>query len=955
MSIPPFSPPLNNDSDDIWGTLDLNALAPSELVPGVEIEYILNLPPVPALVSQEDQAVTEFESFLKEEVVCILRGKSPRKEELQKLLLKTQNLVCSPEKLQFLCDLAAQLLSGKESFSCQYEAPPYNLPVPFSVNWIPYKPVSITANNPALLALLQNQILGSCHQPFYSDLLGHVIMEMAKNGMNISTCLNIDQQHKSYEYYLSYGQIFLIFFPNHVTGVCQSNPEVDFSQLFSMLTSKLRFNERDLRLDNRCYQNLFPLLDTLVLSRTLTSLVQVAKSDKINLAIVNYLAPLLIHGVIRIETMLSEHILYSVLESIAYLQEIKTVSSLSLIVFEAMELIQKNSPDFANKVLQIPYFDKMREGNGLQIPSDYSAHLKRKEYIYRATARFDSYLLRDLYVSQGVDWMKQRISDEEVQRLRSENTPKLPLAKHLFHCMSRPGMHVIEIDSWEQQKSLPKLVQDTLIPGMIAGWMVAKKQMDTRQLVSHYLGLAETFSKNVPPSYLADSFARAFLGLIAHMDATVLWDKFGSLYEVFFRTARFDQALQVPIEEVVPYLVANPEKRLQLQDTIQTVRRRLQKTEYGSMLREILTKLYNANGTPGELKVALQHFSQPCKNVTGGAGNKFAEVLMRGFLNSLRYDVTEVLQQYPESVLKYLIDLPLSVQVCTDFKGISLMNFFTTKFTHVQSYICITTREAFQKVAGYPPLASKVRYEKLARVPLYGLPNKGNTCFINAALQGLFCQKMFQERVKQAVAEKHKPLQEAISSLMTQKEVDASLTQVIAILFQSIADLKNGQGKTHDVTPVLEELLEVFQYPLKHQVTYEGLEEFSHLKSVKTNPLYVLQVPLVQENTLQGLLDKVLTAKEEVRDKNNVWKATDEKGNEVPVDKYQIIHSLQEPLPDMLVVQLKRSELNSTPVALSTPLRIGSSHYKLSACIHYDALFKALHSKCLEGWPLVSL
>jgi hypothetical protein len=182
--------------------------------------------------------------------------------------------------------------------------------------------------------------------------------------------------------------------------------------------------------------------------------------------------------------------------------------------------------------------------------------------------------------------------------------------------------------------------------------------------------------------------------------------------------------------------------------------------------------------------------------------------------------------------------------------------------------------------------------------------------------------------------------------------------KVVTKLFELVPDIKDQPGIFHDVTPVLEVILEKLNYSLQWDETYSAIGETELLvqRQTKRHPLFVLPVPMQQGMLLQTLIEQAL-ATEEVHDENNRWnEALTHDGEKYPLADYCTKHTLVEPLPDMLVIQLKRwkwDELamdlvkDSAEIVCANPINIGSSSYTLKACIQQNHIFMHYHAEVL--------
>jgi len=236
-----------------------------------------------------------------------------------------------------------------------------------------------------------------------------------------------------------------------------------------------------------------------------------------------------------------------------------------------------------------------------------------------------------------------------------------------------------------------------------------------------------------------------------------------------------------------------------------------------------------------------------------------------------------------------------------------------------------------------------------SKLPIKGFLNKNNTCFINAALQALFCTRMSKELFNKTFPEgglEH-TLQRLKTLYTTDFDLDDTYEKLIKHLFETVPDIKNGLGKFHDVVPVLEEILDKLKYPLQWDETYSALGDVQLLIQSKTkrHPLFVLPIPMRTGANLQELIDQA-QALEEIHDENNRWnEATTVQGQVQPLSDYSTKHTFIEPLPDMLFVQLKRwkwDELafdmvkDTAEIVSNGPITIGATQYTLKAVIHQN-------------------
>lgn len=270
----------------------------------------------------------------------------------------------------------------------------------------------------------------------------------------------------------------------------------------------------------------------------------------------------------------------------------------------------------------------------------------------------------------------------------------------------------------------------------------------------------------------------------------------------------------------------------------------------------------------------------------------------------------------------------------------------------------LTTSTSQEKLPVVPKILSKPNLN----LPFQGFPNKNNTCFINSGLQALFSIPKFQELLKTPLPQDkkykqwetlHKALNDLLVLHATQTDLNAPLNTVLTELFSHVPDIKGQLGAFHDVTPILEAILEIVNYPLQWDETYRGLDQNNHLTSTTRRPLFVLPVHMKENEQLQELINQALSV-EEVHDKDNIWKATNAEEEQVPLADYATLHTLVEPLPDFMIIQLKRwrwdKELvdhvkDTGPIQITPELKIGSSRFALKACIHQNHMLMHYHAE----------
>lgn len=269
----------------------------------------------------------------------------------------------------------------------------------------------------------------------------------------------------------------------------------------------------------------------------------------------------------------------------------------------------------------------------------------------------------------------------------------------------------------------------------------------------------------------------------------------------------------------------------------------------------------------------------------------------------------------------------------------------------------LSTSSTAEKSPAVPKLLAKPNL----KLPFQGFPNKNNTCFINSGLQALFSIPKFQELLKTPLPQDkkykqwetlHKALNELLALHVTHNDLNTPLSTVLTELYSHVPDIKGQPGAFHDVTPILEAILEIVNYPLQWDETYRGLDQNNHLTSTTRRPLFVLPVPMKENEQLQELINQALSV-EEVHDKNNIWKATNAEEEQVPLADYSTLHTLVEPLPDFIIIQLKRwrwdKELvdhikDVSPIQITPEVKIGSCRFSLKACIHQNHMLMHYHA-----------
>lgn len=828
------------------------------------------------------------------------------KEKIKTQFAHCTSILNPSEKLQFLRQVASILLSDDNQFVCHFDKAPCHLPIPLNVNWLPNLPVTVKIASPCARALLMNRFARSSeYESYYKEWSQKFVLQVCKMGpddLKKGFVITIGQHQNRYNYKFSLKETVLLFFSEQLTNTMGTNPELDYSQFFRPFVDPFLVSLEDPRLTVLSSSS-FPFLDNLLASGALTDILkrhsQIPRTCLKYIA--QYLMALMYQGVLRHNVMLSESLLLSLFEAVATAPE-RYGKPFFYLVSESLERLREKNSKLANEILRLPQLEKHKES---------SQHLedKEKEMLYAISESYESYFVRDLLVTANVDWRNLEFGAQQ--------------RKKALHILMKPALPVAPVSAEQNEFRTRELLRRFFLPGMIQKWHEVANCNQKCEFESKYMSLLQSFlaKTSCGPAWFYQEVANGIFALFSSIapDRNPYCVK--SICDVF-RMGLWEKAIQIPFIETASLLFHSREHR----DYLLSSLGRLGKGQALSLGIQRLQEVCKTGSSPEAYSQALWLFTRPnFSSMTGRA--LFNELWVRSALLKLTFLAESKVNALPVETLQKMRPF---FSACPDPQSIS-------QFANLIKPIETATPG------------------KEVGLPVTGLPNRDNTCFVNAALQALFAQNHFQQLLKKELAPKHLPLQKVLRNLTERKEMNGSLEQLLTILYNTIPDLKNQRGRFHDVAPVLEELLEALQYPLQSEITYQGLEEYGHLHSTKKSPMPLLRVSLQSQSVnLQTLVDKEF-AQEEIRDEHNPWKATDEHGNEIVVTKYRAITKLADPLPEMLVVQLKRFmwdgalQTDLTKVPFEHALKIGSASYKLSGCIQFNPELKHYSAEVLKN------
>lgn len=904
LPLSPDFPPRLASQEDFWDGIDLTAIAP------LDFDAIAQTMPLEIPLPQEDERVTDLERLVTEAILPSMDMNQWQKckETLKKQLAHCTAILNPSEKLQFLRLVASILLSDDEEFVCHFEKAPCHLPIPLSLNWIANLPVTVKIASPVHRALLMHRFTRSSeYEPYYNELIQKFVVEVCKLQEDRSTSgilITIGQHQNRYNYKFSLQETVLFFFSEQLADTMEAYPLLNYSPLFLFLAAPFLFSLEDPRL-TILSSSTVPFLDNLLVSGALANILKQRSQipDRSFVHIEQYLLVLMYQGILRHKVMLLRPLLLSLFEAVAIVSE-KCTPAFSFLIFESLERLKEKNAKLADEILQLPSFEKLKEGSQLRKPKNYAYLAERKERLYILCESYDSYLVKDLLVSANIDWRSL-----EIEALQCKKAHQA-----LLNASAKPALPASSVSA----EQFTDLLRGIFFPGMIQQWQEMAGYYQKSGFEAKYMQLLQTYlaKTSVGPALFYQEVARGIFALFSLISPNRDPYCVKQICDVF-KMELWAKAIQIPLANTAAVLFRSREHR----EWLLSVLSYFEKDQYLFPVIKQLQEVCKTGSSIEAYSQALQPFSLP---------------------NSLQIKGRQLFNEL------WLRSALLKITLLAERKNVSLQVEIVQKMKPF--FVACPDAEFISQFAKRIMPSQTAKY-----APVTGLPNRGNTCFVNAALQALFAQNHFQQLLQKEVAPKHLPLQKALRNLTERKELHVSLEQLLTILYNTIPDLKNQRNRLHDVAPVLEELLEAMQYPLQSEITYQGLEEYGHLYSTKKSPMPLLRVSLQSRSVdLQMLVDNEFS-QEEIRDEKNPWKATDEHGNEIVVTKYRAITKLADPLPEMLVVQLKRFmwdgalQPDLTTVPFEHPLKIGSARYKLSGCIQFNPVLQHYSAEVLKN------
>lgn len=714
----PLSP---NGYPEYWKEIDLSTIETAATSSQIDLEALLT-----PIEPEEDGRIIQLEQFLSCAVMDLLLLQiNPQEIEnfkgnLQNYLAPCTAILSPPDKLQFLRDLARLLTSDKNTFECRFDSHPYNLPLPLSLDWLPNRPVNVKIDNPALRALLTRLFNPTSYQPYFLELIQRLVTQLLTTSQQENHTqdylVTIGQLPNLYECRLKINHIILLFFSEFFAKTAESYPEHDFSTILRDFYTVFRFTAFDLRSGGKVVSG-FPFPDHLIVSQSLSTIVAAIKpASRDSAPLVTYLCGILNEGVLRSETMLSDHILLSLFHTAAWLvdkadQTNVPCYSLPGFLFDAMEIIAKKNPSLADKILQIPYFKKIKQGDSLRQPNNYSLYVTSRDRV--EFRKYNSFIIRDLLAASNIDWQKLKPTPDEIAQARAPiferkiargPTYIKTIGTRLLSGYGIPGLHVVT-HSPEKLESFSMLLFEAIfITEMFHGWSEAKKRVDKSELVNRFLNLCTAFLKRTQPvSWFENCFGSAIMGLFTLLDREVLLQALTNDLKIF-KSPCLELALCAHIRKLINIVTRDAEQPkfrqavLPIIDTVLLMN--IDKTARAKKFAEALNTLRSLclqSPTAEQLSKALEVFTKPIqgKNVN----LLFAEIFFRGSLASMRYS-SMYCMDVPESLLMKHMDFRMdNFQVCPDAASLSLCFNLYERGVNNKYMVCITTPETYQSLA----------------------------------------------------------------------------------------------------------------------------------------------------------------------------------------------------------------------------------------------------------------
>ncbi len=210
------------------------------------------------------------------------------------------------------------------------------------------------------------------------------------------------------------------------------------------------------------------------------------------------------------------------------------------------------------------------------------------------------------------------------------------------------------------------------------------------------------------------------------------------------------------------------------------------------------------------------------------------------------------------------------------------------------------------------PTPAPINIAQPQRILPGGLPNLGNTCYLNAAIQALLASRRFVNSLR--LMPNPRPIVEALQRVANLKDNPAESVRlqqsVLALRDLIIADranpdLHNARGRAEDAAAAFEALLGECGYNLGTQTTTSATAEFRPI--VVPEDIIVVHLPILHNLNLQQIIHHEYSPKRQ-NDPRNQWRFTLIRGGEQLVTVYTISRKLRTPAPDILVFQYARMD-----------------------------------------------
>jgi hypothetical protein len=256
------------------------------------------------------------------------------------------------------------------------------------------------------------------------------------------------------------------------------------------------------------------------------------------------------------------------------------------------------------------------------------------------------------------------------------------------------------------------------------------------------------------------------------------------------------------------------------------------------------------------------------------------------------------------------------------------------------------------KIVPKNEIASKAEVSSKGGACVGGLPNFTNTCYLNAAIQGLLASPKFV-RALQAVSNPQ-PLVRALQAVANTKDIPAEKTRLksslrelhkLIIADRTNPDLLNAIGTMQDSAAAFEAILGYCGYSIQLQTTNSAEEGL--VESANNESIMLVHLPVLPNMSLQQISQHEYSPKQQ-NDPFNGWSVTVNQKEIGYYTQYTITRQLRDPAPELLVFQYQRMErqayneqkiechpdqlLHMNPAGLS-------AKYRLVACINHHHPF----------------